>query len=64
MPCEGTSDNLRGNLVLLDVNGDAKFDLSDAIYPLAYLFVDGPRPVLGTGCILIPGGPNACVPAD
>jgi hypothetical protein len=60
LPCEGTSPSEGGNLTLLDSNGSASVDLTDAVYVLNYLFRDGPDPVLGTACTRIPGCPQAC----
>ena len=48
------------NLVLLDVNGDGLLNLADPVYILNYLFLGGLPPVLGDGCVRIPGCPDAC----
>ena len=46
--------------MLIDVNGDAGINLSDAVYMLTYLFQGGPAPVGGTGCKRIEGCENVC----
>jgi hypothetical protein len=59
-PCEGSSLNGGGNLVLLDLNGDEQVNLTDPIYILTYLFQGGPPPVLGSRCVRIEGCPDKC----
>jgi hypothetical protein len=56
LPCDPD-----GTRQLLDVNGDAAVDISDAIRVLDYLFQGGPPPVLGVGCVVIPGCPDNCL---
>jgi hypothetical protein len=58
-PCDGALTDTPSRL-LLDTNGDATVDASDAIYNLIFLFGDGPPPVQGTACRAIPGCPRAC----
>jgi hypothetical protein len=58
-PCE-TDPAGPGNQGLLDSNGDGGVDLSDAVHVLGFLFLAGPPPVLGAGCVEIPGCPDAC----
>ena len=49
-----------GNLAVLDVNGDTRVDLSDAVAVLNYLFRGSAPPALGTECLRIEGCPDAC----
>jgi hypothetical protein len=58
-PCE-TDPAGPGNRGLLDSNGDAAVDISDAVHVLGFLFLAGPPPALGTGCVELPGCPDAC----
>lgn len=51
-----------GNLPLLDGNADSEVNLTDGVLLLNYMFLGGPPPVLGTGCVRIPGCPDACAP--
>jgi len=60
LPCDGANINDGANRTLLDVNGDERVDLADAIYTLGFLFQHGPQPVLGTKCVRIEGCPNRC----
>jgi hypothetical protein len=63
LPCErGTAANPgKGELALLDANGDLLINLSDAVSVLGWLFLpDHPSPVLGTRCRPIEGCPDAC----
>ncbi|MBN1444411.1 MAG: lamin tail domain-containing protein, partial [Planctomycetes bacterium] len=60
LPCDGASVDEGGNRTLLDSNGDAAVDIGDAIYLLNYIFLEGPAPALGTGCVRIEGCPNLC----
>lgn len=59
LPCEGSLQE-GGNLALLDVNEDATFNLSDAIYLLGYMFQGGPAPRLGDECVRLKGCANSC----
>jgi hypothetical protein len=58
LPCGETLDG--DNAALLDVNGDAEADVSDAVYLLLHLFGGGPPPVLGDGCIPLASCPDIC----
>ena len=58
-PC-GAELSAAGNVELLNANGDEGLDLSDAVYFLTFLFLGGPAPAAGTGCIEIEGCPNLC----
>src|SRR4029453_15908646 len=66
LPCEGGTAGAPGpgELALLDVNGDTRIDLSDAVFILGWLFTGtNLPPVLGTECVPIAGCPdnsNAC----
>jgi hypothetical protein len=60
LPCEGSSLNDGGNLVLLDTNGDSRVDLSDAVHVLNFLFKNGPPPARAATCVRIVGCPHAC----
>jgi hypothetical protein len=62
LPCGEQSAAEGGNLLLLDVNGDAAVDVADPVYLLTYLFLSGPPAVQGPECIRIPGCPDACMP--
>ncbi len=59
LPCEGGID-AGGNLVVLDTNGDAVFDLSDAVHLMNHLFVGGPGPSRGERCLRVDGCPAVC----
>ena len=59
LPCEGSLQE-GGNLALFDVNEDAAFNLSDAIYLLGYMFQGGPPPRLGDECVRLKGCANSC----
>ncbi|HVR75825.1 MAG TPA: PKD domain-containing protein, partial [Planctomycetota bacterium] len=60
LPCEGGTLLDSGNLSLLDADASASVNITDAVYTLNYLFLGGPPPVLGTGCVRIAGCPDAC----
>lgn len=60
VPCDSKNLFTGGSLVLLDVNGDSRADLSDAVYTLNFLFIRGPEPVLGTECIRVETCPSIC----
>ena len=60
LPCGEGAIGDPGNISLLDANGDKGINLTDAIHSLAYLFMGGAPPVLGTECVPIPGCPDAC----
>ena len=49
-----------GNRELLDGNGDARVDITDAVYLLTYLLLEGPRHVLGTDCAPVINCPDLC----
>ena len=59
LPCGGAPGD-PGNRTLLDWNGDARVDASDAILTLDHLFRGGPAHVLGTGCVEVQGCPALC----
>ena len=59
LPCEGGIDSA-GNLVVLDTNGDAGFNVSDVVYLLNFLFSGGPGPVAGERCISVDGCAAMC----
>ncbi|MBN1421602.1 MAG: lamin tail domain-containing protein [Planctomycetes bacterium] len=61
LPCGGDAPN-DGDRFLLDIDGDRMLGLGDAIHLLTYLFQNGPPPVLGEGCVRVPGCPDACGP--
>jgi hypothetical protein len=44
----------------MSLNGDAAIDLSDVIYMVSYLFLQGPEPVFGLDGRLIVGCPEVC----
>lgn len=58
-PCEGDL-GAGGAAALLDLDGNARAEVTDAIYALRYLFASGPSPALGERCVRIPGCPSAC----
>jgi hypothetical protein len=60
LPCQDGNIGDPANLTLLDVNGDEELNLTDAIHSLAYLFMGGAPPALGTECLPIAGCSNAC----
>ena len=51
-----------GNAVLLDANGDALVNASDAVHMLTYLYLAGSPHVLGTHCFQIGGCGVRCGP--
>jgi hypothetical protein len=55
-PCE-TSE---GNGMLLDVDGNQEVNVTDAIYLMRYVFLRGPDPLLGVGCVPLPGCATTC----
>ncbi len=64
LPCQDGNIADPANLTLLDVNGDDELNLTDAIHSLAYLFMGGAPPALGTECLPIAGCSNACAGAQ
>lgn len=60
LPCGDGSFDDPANSDLLNFNGDASVNLTDAVNVLLYLFRAGPPHFLGTECVVIPGCPNAC----
>ena len=62
LPCgDGTLQD-EANRLLLDSDGGGAVHMADAIYLLNYLYQGGVPPVLGTGCVRIPGCEDACGP--
>jgi len=61
LACGDGSLFAEGNRRLLDSNGDASVNLTDAIQLLRYLFLGGDPHVLGTRCVRLTGCPAACV---
>ena len=60
LPCgKGTTQD-PGNILLLDSNGDAAVNVSDALYVLGFLFLGEAPPALGTGCVPMVGCPSTC----
>ncbi|MBI4585102.1 MAG: hypothetical protein HY717_13910 [Planctomycetes bacterium] len=55
LPCDGGLAGA-GNLAVLDINGDGRIDMSDAIYEAMYLFTGGRPPVQGLKCMVPPSG--------
>ena len=49
-----------GRAKLLDINGDASVDLTDAIAILSYLYQSGPMPASGSRCVRIEGCEQSC----
>lgn len=62
LPCEGATIAEGGNGRLMDVDGNGEVQVTDAVHLLSYLFQRGAPPALGTGCVRIPGCPEACGP--
>jgi hypothetical protein len=62
LPCDGAALDQGANRELFDANDDTRVDLGDLTHLLNYLFLSGPRHVLGASCIPIPGCPTACAP--
>ena len=52
-PCAGDLET-RGNLSVLDVDGDRDADTSDILALAQYLFAAGAPPALGTNCFGLP----------
>ena len=60
LACDNGRPTDAKNLSVLDTNADFKLDISDIIYNLMYLFLDGPPPSQGTECMRIPDCPDVC----
>jgi hypothetical protein len=60
LPCGDGTIDAPGNVRLLDANGDAGVNLSDAVYLLSHLFAQGPPHALGTACVEIEACSDAC----
>jgi hypothetical protein len=60
MPCAGELPETGGNLVVFDVNGDQKVNITDPIHLLQYLFLGGARPALGIACLRVDGCADVC----
>ena len=60
LPCGDGTTGDEANQTLMNLNGDASIDLTDAIHVLRYLFQGGPPPVGGASCLPIAGCPDAC----
>ncbi len=59
LPCgDGTMSG--DNAALLDSNGDAGVDISDAVHLLIHIFAGGPPPAAGAGCVSFPTCPGWC----
>jgi hypothetical protein len=52
------------NRALLDSNGDARVDLTDAVVLARHLFLGGSPPVLGSECRVLPACPEAAACTD
>ena len=62
LPCGDGLLSAPGNLALLDANGDARVDLSDASQLLGFLFMHGAAHSSGVGCLTIATCPSLCAP--
>lgn len=60
LPCDGATIEEGGNLPLVDFDGNALAEVTDAIGILEFLFLQGPPHALGTRCIRIEGCTPAC----
>ena len=60
-PCDGATIAEGANVTLLDLDGNAQVNITDAIQVLNYLFKEGPPPALGRSCVRITGCPSVCV---
>jgi hypothetical protein len=60
LPCGHGTLADPGNRALLDLDGDSKVNIVDAVYALRYLFQSGGPPALGTACTAISGCPEKC----
>jgi hypothetical protein len=60
LPCGGESVLESGNEIVLDANGDQRVDVSDSIYVLGWIFLEGPAPVGGASCIPVEGCVSLC----
>ena len=60
LPCGDGTPTDPGNVMLLDSNGDQTVDTADAVHNLTYIFLNGPEPAQGRGCIGIAGCPDIC----
>ncbi len=58
LPC----DKDGGNIMLLDLNMDARISIPDVIALLSYLFQNGKPPYLGNDCLKIDSCPDVCTP--
>ncbi len=59
MPCDGDIASA-GNVALLDANASGGVNVSDVIFVLNYIFLEGPPPALGTRCVRIEGCASDC----
>ena len=62
LPCGNGTVSAPENIALLDSNGDTTVDISDALRVFMLLFFGAPPPVLGEGCVPIPGCPDGSTP--
>ncbi len=64
LPCgDGSSGDPR-NILFLDANGDFTLDISDGVYFLVWMFVNGPPPAQGTSCAYFQGCPQNAICPD
>lgn len=61
-PCDGATIGEGANVTLLDIDGNAAVNITDAIQILNYLFKEGTPPVLGRSCVRMNGCPSVCIP--
>jgi hypothetical protein len=47
-------ETVEGTTAILDVNGDAIYNVSDIVFLSRYLFMSGPPPAQGAGCFEVP----------
>ncbi len=60
LPCSDGNLAEGGNLALLNLNGDQTVDISDVVYQLTFLYLDGAAPEQGVFCRRIPNCPDVC----
>ena len=50
----------QADVQLQDVDGDGSLTVNDGVHLLRYLYVGGPPPFGGAGCVSMPDCPSAC----
>jgi hypothetical protein len=62
LPCDGAGLDEGGNVVVFDLNGDARVNVADVLYGLNFLFKEGPPSSHGLQCVRVEGCDSRCAP--